>query len=673
MTVEGSNDVLVALAQGRDDVDFLLPPSLLTAEMEKRGYRVISLSVGAPRSTMEALVRTCRKIKPKALLVAGPSAFLDHVPQVVILDDNGLGIRPVTVNVVERCAWLYKDEKTRLKKACKNIEIGVARARTRPIIEYREIKTRKKVLLLGDGESAFKAGEKLAALDLDVTLVVPDNINLVALPGIEILKGAHLQALTGYAGDFNAVFEQNKTLLEIQAGAVVVGLEASHPAPEAIPNLEKNDRVKTIPLTPGDLDPGILEGLDSIALILDRDDVETRLAVETAEALAALAAKKGINVSLFFRHMSVHGRKGQERYDMLRHLGITLIRYDEVPKCLPRDDGIEIVAKDAVLGDKNLEIKADILFLPHRTMPAPNSKRLSKVLNLPLDNEGFFQAANIRHFPVASPRKGVFFIGSGHQDLSSEEIIEEASAVASEVRSLLGNGNMLVPKILLEHDREKCAMCLTCLRTCGHAAIELNETGNSLEFLPAACWECGLCASVCPQQAITRLFNPVDEIKAAVKIASKKEDGEEPVIVFGCCNSAAHALELAGRFGLELPDRAVFIEVPCSGHVSQTEVLNGLALGAQGVIILGCHSDNCRSVRGSRSARGKAFQVAEDLKAMGLEDKFSRFYGIASNEPFRLVGIVKAACEPFSADDSDESVKKRNKGANAGKGVGANG
>jgi len=93
--------------------------------------------------------------------------------------------------------------------------------------------------------------------------------------------------------------------------------------------------------------------------------------------------------------------------------------------------------------------------------------------------------------------------------------------VAGQVAALLSPNTVLTPKELVIHNRDRCAMCLTCLRSCYHGAIDLAEDGSTVEFEPGACWECGLCASVCPQKAITRLFSPEMELQAAVETAGR--------------------------------------------------------------------------------------------------------------------------------------------------------
>ena len=50
-------------------------------------------------------------------------------------------------------------------------------------------------------------------------------------------------------------------------------------------------------------------------------------------------------------------------------------------------------------------------------------------------------------------------------------------------------------------DPDKCAVCLTCVRTCPFDV--LRSTGRRLEIDPAKCQGCGVCVSECPAKAIS--------------------------------------------------------------------------------------------------------------------------------------------------------------------------
>ena len=63
---------------------------------------------------------------------------------------------------------------------------------------------------------------------------------------------------------------------------------------------------------------------------------------------------------------------------------------------------------------------------------------------------------------------------------------------------------------------EKCAVCLTCVRTCPYNVPRIGEEGYAV-IEPAICQGCGACVSECPGKAITLQFFTDDQILATAE------------------------------------------------------------------------------------------------------------------------------------------------------------
>ena len=85
------------------------------------------------------------------------------------------------------------------------------------------------------------------------------------------------------------------------------------------------------------------------------------------------------------------------------------------------------------------------------------------------------------------------------------------------------------------------------------------------------------------------------------------------------------------------------VDVPCAGLISENILLDALELGARGVLVLGCHHDNCRSLWGSDSTRKRITRVHERLGAIGAEQERVIFHALAANESHRLVHLLNQA------------------------------
>ena len=637
MKTEATIGVLLATDAALNEA---LPLDRLAAAIRERGWVLETVAAEHVTQAIEAFEDLCRNERPAGVVIAGPALVLDRFPRLAEMDGD-VGLRPVPVNLAECCAWTQPDPEAALAKALRLLEIAAARALVRQRIELLEKPVQRRALVLGSDFSAAAVCRGLLKDGIGVTALAQGAAPKSVMPdGVTLLTETRLHGLRGFPGGFRAEVKGPQGLREEHVGAVVVALEAGYAPPEVQLEVLNDARVQRLHKLESSFDSAGFNGDRSVIFLLDLSGPAPREAVAEARRLAERAVEAGLSTTVFFRNMAVNGRTGQLEYDRLRSTGARLIRYDRAPEISATADGIRLSGHDMILGEVPIEVTADRLVLSEEAIPASLSAELAKLLHQPLDQEGFLQPANVRHLPVGSPRRGVFFTGTGRQDLSGDDAIQEAEAVAGQVAALLSASTVLTPKELVIHNRDRCAMCLTCLRSCYHGAIDLAEDGSNVEFEPGACWECGLCASVCPQKAITRLFSPELELQAAVETAGRPIRGHAPVVAFCCQNSAVPALEQAGRLGLELPERIVPVEVPCAGYVSQSEILGALNAGAERVLVVACHEDNCRSCHGSTSAHGRSVQVRGDLESLGLGADRVSFHAVAANESHRLVHIL---------------------------------
>ncbi len=620
-----------------------LPAHRLAEKIADRGWLVSIAAADPPYNAIEALLETCRKQQPDGVVAAGPLSFLDRIPDVIETELRG-GLQPIPVNLAECCAFLHADQADALSSAERQIDVAVARCVSCQPIEWVERPVRRVVLVVGTGDSGAQIATCLLSHGLAVIALAQGPEPQRPMPeAVELITSANLQSLSGLPGDLEVGISRPEGVLTKRVGAVIVAQEAQQGRPPLSDLTLADKRVKRLN------DPAAGDkterhpGVRSLAFLLDLEFPESRTVAAQVRRLALEAAANGVAVTVFYRHAAVHGRTGQLEYDQMRQSGVQMFRYDRQPVVEPLDNGVHLVGRDMILGEAAVEVTVDRLIVANPLQPSPISEELARRLHQPVDREGFLQPANVRYLPVGSPRKGVYFAGSGRQDLSASEARLEAAAVAGQAAALLSVSSMREPKALALYDRDLCAMCLTCLRGCYHGAIRLSENGGSVCFEPGACWECGLCASVCPQKAITRLSSPETKLHAAIQTAGKTLEGEAPVVAFLCRNSPALALLRAGQLGLRLPRQVVVVEVPCAGYISPSEALAALNAGADRVIVAACHEDNCRSLQGATSACSRSKQVMDDLDALGLLHDRVTFAGVAANEPFRLIDILSGS------------------------------
>ncbi|NQT36293.1 MAG: hydrogenase iron-sulfur subunit, partial [Planctomycetes bacterium] len=240
--------------------------------------------------------------------------------------------------------------------------------------------------------------------------------------------------------------------------------------------------------------------------------------------------------------------------------------------------------------------------------------------------------------------------GGCHDECDPEEAGLEAQAVLADLMALLPDRKTIqVPAEKVVVDTDKCAACLTCYRACPHGAIQPNTSQHRMDILDAACWQCGICAAVCPGRALEHGSLRFRQMHDTLQVATQELLGRRPIIAFACRQSAVPAAGAAGHAGLALPTDVLLVDVPCAGLVSDQIVLDALEQGARGVLVLGCHHDNCRSLWGSNLSRKRVDKVRNALGAVGVESERVRFHTVAANEPHRLAHVLAEASQSMPA------------------------
>jgi coenzyme F420-reducing hydrogenase delta subunit/Pyruvate/2-oxoacid:ferredoxin oxidoreductase delta subunit len=248
----------------------------------------------------------------------------------------------------------------------------------------------------------------------------------------------------------------------------------------------------------------------------------------------------------------------------------------------------------------------------------------------------------------------VYFVGGCHDECDPEEAGLEARAVLADLMALLPDKTIPVPVEKVVVDADKCAACLTCYRACPHGAIEPNTSQHHMDILDPACWQCGICAAVCPGRALEHGSLRHSQMHDVLRVATREILGRRPIIAFACRQSAVPAADAAGRAHLELPTDVLLVDVPCAGLVGDQIVLDALEQGARGVLVLGCHHDNCRSLWGTDLSRNRVDKVRKALGAVGVDAERVRFHTVAANEPHRLAHLLAEAAESMPAGQIGE-------------------
>ena len=121
----------------------------------------------------------------------------------------------------------------------------------------------------------------------------------------------------------------------------------------------------------------------------------------------------------------------------------------------------------------------------------------------------------------------------------------------------------------------------------------------------------------------------------------------EPKIVGFLCNWCSYrAADLAGTARIKYATNVRIIRVMCSGRVDPSFVLKALAMGADGVMVAGCHPGECHYLEQNYKAMRRFAVVKYTLRQMGLEDNRLRLVWASAAEGQQLADAI----DQFVAD-----------------------
>ncbi|TFH36638.1 MAG: hydrogenase iron-sulfur subunit [Anaerolineales bacterium] len=119
------------------------------------------------------------------------------------------------------------------------------------------------------------------------------------------------------------------------------------------------------------------------------------------------------------------------------------------------------------------------------------------------------------------------------------------------------------------------------------------------------------------------------------------EETFEPKIIGFLCNWCSYrAADLAGTARMKYAPNVRIIRVMCSGRVDPTFVLKAFALGADGVMIAGCHPGECHYIEQNIKTMRRFSLLKHTLRSLGLENDRVRLQWASAAEGAYLAAAI---------------------------------
>lgn len=144
---------------------------------------------------------------------------------------------------------------------------------------------------------------------------------------------------------------------------------------------------------------------------------------------------------------------------------------------------------------------------------------------------------------------------------------------------------------------------------------------------------------------------------AAVREGGSPADGSPaggagwvPKIVGFCCNWCSYAgADLAGTSRSRYPASIRIIRVPCSGRVNPQFIVRAFQLGADGVLVAGCHPGDCHYSTGNMFTRRRMSLLQRFLEYLGIDPRRFEVRWISGAEGRKFSETVRELTERVRA------------------------
>ena len=453
------------------------------------------------------------------------------------------------VNIRDQCSWVHMQEREdATEKAKALIRMGVAKAALLEPKEPIKSEINRKALVIGGGIAGMNAAYSLANMGFEVILVekkdrlggMLNELNRIAPqmkdasdvlneirekvenhPNIKVYLNSTISDVKGFIGQYKVGVDTEEGEKEFEVGVIIVATGAEVFVPEGMYGYD-GKRV----ITQLELERLLKEGIDKKNVVMiqcvgSRDEKRTycsRICCQIAVKNAILIKErsKDAKVYILYRDLQMYGVENEELLREAKKKGVRFINYDVSRPPVVESDKVKVF--NPLLGEE-MEIRADLVVLSTPLIPPEDTEELSKLLRVPLNENGFFLEAHVKLRPLDFATDGIFMCGSSRFPANIKEAISQALGAASRASIVLFKDNITVePIISVLVNEDACRGCGLCVALCPYGALEIRQTekGRKVHVIEVACKGCGVCASTCYQHALTINCFRDDQILAQI-------------------------------------------------------------------------------------------------------------------------------------------------------------
>jgi len=461
-------------------------------------------------------------------------------------------------NIRDQCSWVHMHERDKATQKAKDlVRMAVAKARLLTPEDEPEIDIQPVGMVIGGGVSGLTAALSLADQGFEVHMVekedklggylnkleklFPNNTKaedvikpliqrIKETPNITVHLNSTVTDVKGFIGNFDTEVTTGNETQPLNVGTIIVATGADYLNPEGLYGYGEVEGVVTQLELEQLIKEGKLGKAKTIVMIqcagarIAERPYCSRICCSEAMKNATLLVEENPrrDVYILYRDLQTYGLSYTELEWDAKKKGVKLVKYDvEQPPTVTQGEKGPVVKVHSPLLGEDLTIPTDMVVLSVPLIPNEENKRLSQLLKVPLNSDGFFLEAHVKLRPLDFATDGVYICGTAHSPKEVAESLAQARGAAGRAGIPMAKGRLKTAAITSVVDEAKCSGCGTCIELCAYNAITKNERGLA-QVTSAVCKGCGVCGASCPERAITMRHFTNEELEAQGLAAIKE-------------------------------------------------------------------------------------------------------------------------------------------------------
>jgi F420-non-reducing hydrogenase iron-sulfur subunit len=133
----------------------------------------------------------------------------------------------------------------------------------------------------------------------------------------------------------------------------------------------------------------------------------------------------------------------------------------------------------------------------------------------------------------------------------------------------------------------------------------------------------------------------------------------EPKIIAFVCNWCTYTgADLTGTSRIKHATNVRIIRLPCTGRIDFMLLMKAFAKGADGIIVSGCHPNDCHYTSGNFHARRRWIVYRSLINFMGVDTRRIIFSWVSAAEGAKWADVVNNAVKEIKALGPYDEYKK---------------